>query len=170
MKALKLVSLSIGLLLTVTSNAQNCNTNIIPSTPNSNFTDNADGTVTDNTTGLMWMRCSLGQGWDGSACTGTANTYDWQNALSSAESNTFANQDDWYLPNVKELITIVEVACDGPAVNETIFSILSDLYWTSSPVSGVTFRAYAWQTNFIKGGNAYSQKRTGYNVILVRKP
>ena len=31
--------------------------------------------VIDSRTGLIWARCSVGQSWDGSACTGNANRY-----------------------------------------------------------------------------------------------
>jgi hypothetical protein len=34
------------------------------------YSDNGDGTVTDPTTGLTWMRCSMGQTWNGTTCTG----------------------------------------------------------------------------------------------------
>lgn len=36
-----------------------------------------DGTVTDTRTGLMWMRCCVGQTWDGATCRGEARKMDW---------------------------------------------------------------------------------------------
>ena len=36
---------------------------------------NNDGTVTDPTTGLTWMRCAMGQSWNGTTCTGTGSRY-----------------------------------------------------------------------------------------------
>lgn len=40
------------------------------------FTVNADGTVTDNATGLIWDQCSWGL--SGTSCaTGSASTYTW---------------------------------------------------------------------------------------------
>ena len=35
------------------------------------YTDNGNGTVTDNNTGLIWQKCGVGQNND-SACSGTA--------------------------------------------------------------------------------------------------
>jgi len=52
---------------------QGCNYDSIPATaPASRFTDNGDGTVTDQATGLQWKRCSEGQDWSGGTCTGIA--------------------------------------------------------------------------------------------------
>lgn len=39
------------------------------------YIDNGDGTVTDTRTGLTWMRCALGQTWDGSTCVGVAGEH-----------------------------------------------------------------------------------------------
>ena len=40
------------------------------------FTDNGNGTINDNNTGLMWQKCSVGQNND-STCSGSAVTYNW---------------------------------------------------------------------------------------------
>ncbi|HEY5621478.1 MAG TPA: DUF1566 domain-containing protein [Pontiella sp.] len=60
------------------------------------FVDNSDGTVTDRATGLMWMKTDSGKGMD------------WEAALHYAESFEVAGQDDWRLPNAKELQSIVD--------------------------------------------------------------
>ena len=56
---------------------QTCKDSIVATTPDANFTINSDGTVTHKTTGLMWMRCSLGQTWDGKTCKDMAAIYTW---------------------------------------------------------------------------------------------
>jgi len=73
------------------------------------YTDNGDGTVTDPTTGLQWMRCSMGQTWDGvnSTCTGTASTYTFDQANALTGTVTFAGQSDWRVPTIQELQTIL---------------------------------------------------------------
>jgi len=63
------------------------------------YTDNGDGTVTDPTTGLTWMRCAVGQILDGSTCVGTASTYTWYQATTLPGTVTFAAKSDWRLPN-----------------------------------------------------------------------
>ena len=57
------ITLLTGLLalLPLVGNAQVCNTDSIPATtPNSQLTDNGNGTVTDSKTRLMWKQCSEG--------------------------------------------------------------------------------------------------------------
>lgn len=44
------------------------------------FTDNGDGTVTDTKTGLIWMRCSMGQTWNNATCREMTNIYTWNQA------------------------------------------------------------------------------------------
>lgn len=61
-----------------------------------NFVDNGDGTVTDNSSNLMWMQND------------NETPILWENALSYAEDFTFAGYSDWRLPDVKELQSIVD--------------------------------------------------------------
>ncbi|MBJ6938275.1 DUF1566 domain-containing protein, partial [Vibrio cholerae] len=89
----------------------------LATTPNTAFNDNGDGTVTHHTTGLIWQRCSLGQSWDGTDCTGEATTFTWEEALAAAAQHTFAGRNDWRLPNKNELVSIVEYRCYRPAIN-----------------------------------------------------
>ncbi len=70
-----------------------------PSYGINDFTDNADGTVTDSATGLMWAQDDSGAGMN------------WQNALAwVATKNTavYLGYDDWRLPNAKELQSIID--------------------------------------------------------------
>lgn len=124
--------LAINLLSVGYLQAQTCLA--IPlATPSSQFTVNGNGTVTHLKTGLTWMKCSLGQTWNGSTCTGSITIQDWQAALVSAENTSFAGFSDWRLPNLKELTSINELACAYPSINETLFPATSTLfYWSSS--------------------------------------
>jgi hypothetical protein len=60
------------------------------------FSDNGDGTITDNATGLMWKQDDSGEGML------------WENALSYAENYEYAGYSDWRLPNTKELQSIID--------------------------------------------------------------
>jgi Protein of unknown function (DUF1566) len=150
------------------------------STPDNRFTtDNVTGTVTDIKTGLMWKRCSEGQTWDSGAkaCSGVSASYvNWQDALASAQSNNFAGQIDWRLPNIKELASILERACVIPAINSVIFPATPpQFYWTSSPSlhPGYAQNSSVWGVDFGVGvSTPISDETTGYypvHVRLVRK-
>jgi hypothetical protein len=138
------------------------------STPTSEFTDHGDGTVTHDATGLMWMKCPLGQ--SGSGCTtGSANTYTWEAALEEAAGSSFADYTDWRLPNIKELRSIVEKRCYSPAINEAVFPATptSD-FWSSSP--GANFSGNAWYVNFYDGHSYdyFVNRGSNQGVRLVR--
>ncbi len=61
-----------------------------------NFSNNGDGTITDNATKLMWMEEDSKQGMT------------WKDALNYAENFTFAGYSDWKLADAKELQSIVD--------------------------------------------------------------
>ena len=64
----------------------------------------------DPKTNLVWMRCSLGQVWDGKTCTGEAKAYTWQEAQDAlAEMNRnggFGGYTNWALPDIQDLSNI----------------------------------------------------------------
>lgn len=152
MRKTRLITLlAASLFLTSIAQAQTCNSSIPPSTPASQFTDNADGTVTDNKTELMWMRCSLGQTWGGGTCSGSAGTFNWQTALNAATSHSFAGHSDWRLPNVRELASIIEISCFSPSINTFIFPLTPNgWYWSATPHKGfgLGFDVAAWLVKF----------------------
>jgi len=146
---------------------QTCKDTIIATTPNSNFTIHNDGTVSHNTTGLMWMRCSLGQKWDGKTCTGSPTMYTWKEALQAGAHQEFAGYADWRVPNKNELESIVEERCYSPAINSKVFLNTPPLFfWSSSPYAG--FSQGAWSVDFGFGAVNASDKDGGIAVRLVR--
>ncbi len=146
--------------------------NITLSTPNSRLIDNGDNTITDMATTLMWKQCSEGQANDGT-CSGSASDHTWQSALQIPQAlNTgggFAGHSDWRLPNIKELRSIVEVACQGPAINEIRFPNTSARNYWSSTLS-VDNTSNAWRVEFDKGETSASRSARSslYLVRLVR--
>ena len=85
------------------------------------YSDNGDGTVTDPTTGLVWMRCAMGQTWDGTTCSGVASTYTFPQANALTGKYTFAMQSDWRLPNILELLTIVDTSNTKNSSDTVVF-------------------------------------------------
>ncbi len=163
MKILNLVTL---LILTSNSYAV-CDPNITPTAPNNRYELVNNGIeVKDLQTGLIWQRCSLGQTWSGTTCTGTAATYNWINALRT----TVNMGNGWRVPNIKELASLVEQACYNPSINETYFSnTASNYYWSASPVSDE--KNTAWVVNFHNGNvhGFYGADKSNSNYVrLVR--
>lgn len=82
------------------------------------YTDNGDGTITDNNTGLQWEKKS-----DDGSIHDKDTKYTWANAFAVhvARLNIapcFAGHCDWRLPNVKELDSIVNYQNFRPAVSQ----------------------------------------------------
>lgn len=101
--------------------------------------------VTDQRTGLVWARCSVGQSWSGNTCTGSPSSVTHEAALQHAQS-----QSGWRLPNVKELASLADKGCQIPAIDTTAFPATPvSWYWTSSP--NVSDASYAWGVNFSSG-------------------
>lgn len=169
MRQVKKILILLPLLLGLQAHAQTCKDSITPTTPDSRFTDNGNGTVTDKQTNLVWMRCALGQTWESSTCTGSAAAYTWQQALQAAEGYTYGGSDKWRVPNVKELTSIIEGACFDPSINETIFPTTPlNAFWTSSPNAGDY--DYAWYVSFYDGGGDGRDNKSHYKYVrLVRQ-
>ncbi len=82
------------------------------------FADNADGTVSDTATGLMWTQEDSEAG------------LDWEQALAWVEEKNIENHlgySNWRLPNVKELQSIVDYTrspdvTSSPAIDATFDS------------------------------------------------
>jgi len=146
------------------------------------YTDNGDGTITDNNTGLMWEKKVAGSG-----CLHCVDdTYSWCQATGSASgicvgnmtswiadvnAENFAGYSDWRLPNVKELESILNFENFNPAVSSAFNTECADpctvltcsctgfQYWSSStfPVNPVI----AWLVVFSHGGTGFGVKSGG---------
>ncbi len=66
------------------------------------YVDNGDGTITDLNTGLMWQQDP-----------GEKMTYD--EAVAGASSFSLAGYDDWRLPTIKELYSLILFSGDDPS-------------------------------------------------------
>ncbi len=134
----------------------------------SQFTVNADGTVTDRVTGLIWDRCSWGQ--DPNTCAGTASLHDWQQALGvavTANGASHKGHTDWRLPNRNELESLVKITASNPAIDTNAFpNTPSGWYWSSTPYTPAP--ADAWNVRFDNGYAGASYHDGDYRVRLVR--
>ncbi|HMV41095.1 MAG TPA: DUF1566 domain-containing protein [Leptospiraceae bacterium] len=132
------------------------------------FTDNGNGTIKDNVTGLIWQKCSMGQNND-ATCSGTATSRSWANALADCNGLSLASRT-WRLPNVNEINSIVDTTkTSNPTIDATFFPSTSSIYWSSSTVAIAL--SSAWILPFGSGGNVTDQnKNNTYNVRCVSGP
>ncbi|NTS76495.1 DUF1566 domain-containing protein [Catenovulum sp. SM1970] len=179
MKTVKSLILGCAFLSAPVFSAPVCYSSIVSaSTPTSQYTiDSENGIATDEKTGLSWHMCTLGMAWDkaNNTCTGTAQAYTWSEALIAAQDSEYANFSNWRLPNIKELMSIIERQCEAPALNAEVFvDSLSEKYWSSTPVinsdgNGGLIGDQVWAVNFTEGSNNFTVKTTYSFVRLVRK-
>src|SRR5262249_26598793 len=107
------------------------------------FADNGDGTVTDNCTGLMWQKDTADVTADGEI--DITDGLDWCDALKYCEESSLAGHDDWRLPNVRELGSIVDYGRFAPSI-DPVFQAVPAWYWSST--SGAADGFAAWSVFF----------------------
>ena len=160
------------------------------------FTNKEGNLILDKATGLVWMRCSLGQAWDGLTCQGEKPlVYEFLPAQRSAESRNrekYGGINDWKVPSMRELLTlrfcsesgddfqiqmhiddgdVVEEKCmngsQRPTIDITAFPNTGSVYWTSS--TNFADSRSAWALNFISGKIVtWNRGYFGNHVRLVR--
>ena len=97
-----------------------------------------DDVVIDRATGLMWAADGNEAGCNNG---GSAN---WSTAITYAEGLTFAGFSDWRVPNIKELISIINYSSLAPCVDEPPFANTSiNYYWTST--TNMEYTNGAWR-------------------------
>jgi hypothetical protein len=135
--------------------------------PGPRFTDNGDGTVTDDLTGLTWLK-------DGGCL-----RKNWSYALQAIEDinanpgnynclEYAGNYSDWRLPNVKELESLINYGAKNPAAwlnSEGFVNVWSYYYWSSTTFPGSN---QAWSIDMTKGNLTPVKKGSSYNVWPVR--
>jgi len=124
------------------------------------FTDNGDGTVTDNKTKLMWSK--------------NANLFEsqeWEQAKSSCDGLTLAGHSDWSLPSISELWSLVDISQFNPALPAGHpFTIVpwNSYSWSSTTVHGGVPPPCAWNVSFITGSVFSDEETSEKNVWCVR--
>lgn len=122
-------------LFTSPAKAQECQTEASPAQDKSRFDINENGTVTDIESGLTWSRCVAGQTWDGKTCTGEARLLSWSEAQQYPQQLHDQRNDSaaWRLPKLNELAGIVDMNCDDPRIDLSLFpNTAGDAFWTSN--------------------------------------
>src|SRR5262245_34528903 len=109
--------------------------------PSPRFTDNNNGTISDNLTGLIWLK--------NGECLGVVNWFTALAAISTLADGNVACQltdgsvaGDWRLPNRNELQSLMNVTT-RPAKPAGPFINFDSLYW-SSTTDADNPTDYAW--------------------------
>ena len=125
-----------------------------PTVIQNHFTDNGNGTITDNITNLVWQKVP------------NNNPLTWEDALVYAEGLELGNNSNWRLPNIKEIQSISEVGLNNPSVNSNFFTISgTKKFWSSTSLPNQTTKAWYWDTQF--GITTYDLKTNSNYVICV---
>ncbi|MBU4233014.1 MAG: DUF1566 domain-containing protein [Desulfobacterales bacterium] len=139
--------------------------------PTPRFTDNQNGTVTDNLTGLIWLQnaSALGPTTWGQAITIANNLKSGDAGLKDGST-----QGNWRLPNIRELQSLVDYGrggeFTGPAVptpNPFIGVVWQNRYWSSTSENG-SLPNLAWWVGFDLGFAGTDPKSNNYLVWCVR--
>lgn len=118
----------------------------------------------DNRTGLMWVTNPV------DALIGGNNS--WENVLTACKTGiggagTYAGYNDWRLPNVRELASIVDYSRQNPAVDPAyFFNTQNNAYWASTTDRSLT--TSAWFVDLSFGAVGSNSKTSAYFVRCVR--
>lgn len=145
--------------------------------PSPRFTDHLDGTVTDNLTGLMWLKdmncietrdAALDPDFDNDDTVGDgkvtwAHAFDFiagMNAGTYAECN--GGHTDWRLPNRLELGSLVDMENASPALptGHPFTNIASPYFWSSTTYLGTMSEVLT--VNFSAGGQGHTHAKTEF--------
>jgi hypothetical protein len=112
--------------------------------------DNGDGTVTDLVTGLMWKKEE-------------SPDLNWEEALRYCQDLNFAGYNDWRLPTVREIATLIDLSFKDNCWHHKDFfpnvKILPQGFYWASTTFGDTL---GWGVNFQFGYDGYyAGKRKG---------
>jgi hypothetical protein len=113
--------------------------------PHPRFTDHGNGTVTDTLTGFMWTK-------DAQQIKGTKK---WNDALILCNNFDFAGYTDWRLPNVRELLSLIDFGEHDPALPEKhpFTNVQFIFYWSSTTYDAIP--KHSWGV-YVYNGYVYN--------------
>lgn len=123
-------------------------------------TINGDVVVIDRATGLMWPASATAAGCNnGDGC-------NWVSGIDYANALDFAGFIDWRLPNIIELISLVDFSKVSPCIYTDFFTSNSSEYWASTSWKYDTSKA--WHVDFDTGFIWYQAMTATFHIRCVR--
>ena len=94
--------------------------------------------------------------------------------VNRVNSQGLCGADDWILPNVNELSSIVNYAVFNPSIDANFFpNTINFQYWTANTrvrvFDGALFSAHAWIINFATGHDLIIDKSSSSHIRLIRR-
>jgi Protein of unknown function (DUF1566) len=128
-------------------------------------TETCNGTITDHLTGLIWLQnanCFGAQNW-AAALTAANGLANGQCGLSDGSA-----ADDWRLPNIRELQSLVDYGESNPSLpaGHPFTNFQAAFYWSSTSIAG--FPGFAWNGGFGSGFVDGDGKTDSFLVTAVR--
>jgi len=114
------------------------------------------GIVTDSITKLQWQDEYIG----------VIKIDNWQNAINYCEGLSLGGYTDWRLPNINELLSIVDDTKFNPSINSAFTNTSTNYYWSGT--TGINNTLYAWIINFNDGNLDYRIKTPNRYIRCVR--
>lgn len=159
------------------------------------FSNKEGNMIWDKATGLVWMRCSLGQTWDGKTCIGEPKALSFYTARKEVKllnsAGGFGGHSDWTVPTIRQLLSLRDCSsghsentrdiqdggasvaedCRGGSTDPTIdLSVFPGTpgwkYWSSSLDSRDS--DVAWYVHFGEGFVNRYAAQVGGGVRLIR--
>lgn len=112
--------------------------------------------VHDTRTGLTWSRRGFGSG-----------RMNWKDADAACRALDLAGHQDWRLPTIQELLSIVDYERSEPAIDTSFFDCESAWYWTSTPAAASP-ADFVWFVYFGDGYSSWDYRGYGFLVRAVR--
>ena len=126
------------------------------------YTDNHDGTVTDNNTGLMWQQEDDGiwyDCWYQAAGLYNADCNYGDPIIDVCGSLDLGGHSDWRLPNKRELVSILRYmksTISSPMADSVFTNVKSPAYWSATSSAQSADRV--WQVLFLNGVTQTTEK------------
>ncbi len=119
------------------------------------FIDGGD-TIKDTKTGLMWAK------------EGSGKTMNYEEAERYCHECNIGGHNDWRMPTVDELESLVDRTKYNPAIVSDLFKVKTDdWYWTSTPYA--SYSVSAWLVGFYHGSVVWGGRDSGCYVRPVRQ-